>query len=196
VIEPSRATPSAGAARAITPAERRQAWTAASGWALAAAVHGMGLPPEQGQKYFDEALAAAAALGIELPRLPEAPADATPEERQAAVAAALRDGAGAALVDAIGARLDEQARAAAQLAATLYLTHVAYDKNSSEVPNLTASIRDSVEAARLPAELCQNVVEVLQRRGDPKEDVFPAIYALHTQVRAYYAAPSDGEGTE
>jgi hypothetical protein len=199
VIEPRPAATPAETARTITPAERRQAWTAASGWALAAAVHGMGLPAENVQvaeTFFEKALAAAAALGIELPPLPAVPAEATPAERQAAVATALREGAGVDLVETIGGRLDEQARAAAQLAVTLYLTHVSYDKGASNLPELTATIRNAAETAQLPSELCQDVVEALQRRADGEKDVFPAIYALHTRVTAFYAAPPDGEGTD
>jgi hypothetical protein len=179
-VPPIEVTPPVEAA--VTPAERRDAWTAASDWALAAGVRAVGKPADQYQPYLARAQAAAEALGIRLPELPEASAGA--EGRVAIAATALREGEGAELAAAIAERLDNQAGAAARLALLTHALLLSYSPravSAEDAAELGRQLAAAGEAAQLPAELWQPLARLLDQQAD-----FPAVkaavFALRQQV--------------
>ena len=175
--------------RTPTPEQRRDAWTAASDWCLAAAVYAKGPNGTRHQQYLDSATAAAAALGIELPALPTAP-DAGASGP--AVVEALTGDVGAKLAAALAERLDVAAGAAAQLAIQAHLLLLTYSPMGDDVPNAALAIREAGRASGLPADMWQPLADLLERRAEFVA-VRTAVFDLREKAPAVLAeSPSSG----
>jgi hypothetical protein len=187
LIAPSHAAddplPEPPPAKFVTAQQRLDAWTVASAWSLATAVHAKGLGPDRYASFLADAERAAASLGLDLPALPTADAE---EEREATVIAALQTGAGAELVAAIAAHADDAAGAAAQLALDSHRLLLVYTPQRVDGPTVAAAIRAAGRQASLPDELWQPLVALVERRADFKS-VRGAVFALHKAVAQHLA---------
>jgi hypothetical protein len=168
---------------APTSAERLAAWTLASNWSLVATLQTTGLAPNLYEEYLAAAREAGDSLGIATPPLP---AGDTPAKLDAATIADLQSGAGPKLADAVSARLDDAAGAAARLAVQAHLLLLTYTPAGSTVWSDSADIRDAGVASGLPEELWRPLVEQLEQRADYL-DVRKAVFNLRNGVAAHLA---------
>jgi hypothetical protein len=168
----------------VTAAQRLDAWAVASAWSLAAGISALGLEADKYEPYVAEALHAAEALGVELPPLPTID---DPDERVAETIAALRNGSGADLVDALSRRLDPAAGKAARLAIDSHVLLLWYTPSrSADVISAWVSIQAAGEASNLPPALWQPLVELLKARAEFL-DVRSAVFELHGAVAEHFS---------
>jgi hypothetical protein len=176
LTSPELATPTAP-----TPAERRLAWQAMSKWSLAAAIHAKGLPQSPEAPILEEARAAAAKLGLELPELPQT---ARPENLEAAVIEGLRGELGVGLRNTFANRFGEAEGAVADLALRSHLLLLTYSPRDADASLLAESLRKAGEASGLPAELWSPLVKLIEERGS-FVDVRQAVFDLQRRVEAH-----------
>ena len=167
--------------KAATPHEQLLAWRAASKWSLAAAAYAKGLDTAQYEPFQQEAAAAAAELGLELPELPTTPDE---NQREAAVIDALRTGAGAQLADEVTERFGPQTGAAARLAVGSHLLLLIYSPQDPDAASHAVALREAAEAAGLPKELWQPLADLLEKQAEFL-DVRSSVFELHRQVEAH-----------
>lgn len=181
----------AATAPAVTPAMRRDAWTAASDWSLAAAMYAKGMGADLYQQYLDSAASAAAAVGVELPALPIA------EEGgniQSTVAAALVGDLGTKFAASIGKHVDDAAGAAAELAIQAHVILLTYSPLGGDVRNAATAIRTAGVRSRLPKNIWQPALDVISRRPEWAE-VRKAVFTMRDAIAAHLAekaTPSTG----
>jgi hypothetical protein len=175
--------PAPPAVTAPTAAERLAAWTLASNWSLVATLQTKGIAPDRYASYLAAAREAGDSLGIAAPPLPTGD---TPATLDAATIEDLQTGAGAKLADAVAARLDDEAGAAARLAVRAHLLLLTYTPAGSTVWGDAADIREAGVESGLPAELWRPLVEELQGRAEYL-DVRKAVFTLRDGVSAHLA---------
>jgi hypothetical protein len=162
----------------ITRKQRLDAWTVASGWSLAVAIHAKGLDAERYASFLADAEQAAEALQVGLPPLPTASGG---ESLTLAAAQSLRRAAAAELADPLRRLLDDRAGASAQLAIRSHLLLLAYSPQGADFAADARALRDAGRASGLPAELWQPLVGLVDDRADFVA-VRRAVFDLHQRV--------------
>ena len=166
---------------APTSDERRLAWEAASKWSLAAAFHAKGLDRLR-QTNLDEASAAAAQLRIELPPLPTTP---QPGDLEATVIEGLRGESAVSLTNAFARRFGPAEASAADLAIRSRLLLLTYTPRSGDAALQAESLRRAAEASRLPADVWEQLVGLLDERA-PFVAVRQAVFELDDRIAQHF----------
>jgi hypothetical protein len=167
--------------KTATAHETLLAWRLASKWTLAAEVYAKGLDGTRYEPLRDEAAAAAAELGLDLP---EWPAADDSSKLESVVIQSLREGAGSKLDESIAEAWGPRAGAVARLASVSHLLLLVYTPQDPQAESYAADLRTAGEASGLPAELWQPLTDLVDKRAEFLE-VRSAVFELHRRVEGH-----------
>jgi hypothetical protein len=167
--------------KTATARELLLVWRAASKWSLAAGAYGKGLEAPRYEPLLEEANAAAAELGLELPGLPTTDDDVA---REVTVVDSLRTGPGNQLASAVDERFGSQAGALARLAIGSHLLLLVYSPQDPDAASHAVAVREAAGLAGLPTELWEPLAALLESQAEYL-DVRGAVFELHRQVEGH-----------
>jgi hypothetical protein len=159
------------------PADRLNAWTAASQWSLAAAMQARQAAAAQIEPVLENAQAAATALGVTLPPISKVDGEATGASPPLVEAAA-------GLIAEIDERCGPAEAAAARLAVESHSWLLSYTPLNPPAAETLTEVREAATASELPAPLTEPLLELVSERA-AFGDVKRAIFELHREITAH-----------
>lgn len=173
--------PSAEANSPLLARTHLAAWQLCSKWSMAAALQAKGRDLDSYGDLLEAARDAAKLLNVTLPELPthEVGVDRLAENLQF-----LLEAAGPRLADELNVRHGADHAALAELATKTHVLLLSYTPSSPKLEPVVDSIRQAARQSGLPADVWQELVDLLTARAEFKS-VKAAIFKLHSKAFDY-----------
>ena len=166
------------------------AWQLGSKWSLAVCIYGRGYGSDKYSGVYEKASEAASELVVELPTVPDDSLDEQSEQEKLdwAIRTLLTD-SGPRLAQAIGADHSARHAALSELAVATHVLLLNYSPTLDNVEPTSATLTTLAQAADLPEEYWQPVVQALDQRAEFSE-LKSAVLKLHKQAALHLQSVS------